>query len=391
MYRYSTQDERSSIFVLLSSQHFYSKIDKITRSLMDYTQAKILTEKILNFMQSLEQQDSPVLPMEQMLLQNYAKELYHALGATDKLADSPVHDKSTTSPPLSETITDTVREEVAEVVPIRPDIKEQAKDENMEISTSGKAPADNSESAKRFPEMEKGHIETAQDHVKTQPLNRLQDFIEEATPAAEAREKVEDKPVPKATSDSPTETTPTPDAPAKRPIKKFGPPSRTETSVPETESKSTNFKPSEPIKSFSAEADNSRSTDFKPSEPVKSFKPAESSASQTPPMSRIIPPEIAELFEVTAARDLSEKLGESKLDDISKAMGINEKIFTVNELFDGDHDAFDDTLRKLNAKTSLKQAQDFLARDIAQKFDWADASRQKKAKNFIKLVKRLYA
>jgi|GEM_PF-6232884 len=361
---------------------------------MDYTQAKILTEKILNFIQSLEQQDSPVLPMEQMLLQNYAKELYHALGATERLDDrsSPTtatvtsSDKTPvklTAPPAStDKSASHSKEEVAEVVPIRPEISKKKEPAPIEqADNSGQAPSHESDSTEQFPEMEKGHIEAVQDKVKTQPLDRLQDFIEEKV----------------ATPDPKPEVKPEPEVVQKKTVRKFGPASRTEKKTPELKAEpSSTFKPSEPVKSFKpaekavSETKSESAKSFKASEPIKSFKPEVAATSSTPEMSRIIPAEIAELFEATKAKDLSERLGEAKLDDLSKAMGINEKIFTVNELFDGDHDAFDDTITKLNAKTSLKQAQDFLARDIAQKFEWADPSRQKKAKNFIKLVRRLY-
>ena len=97
-----------------------------------------------------------------------------------------------------------------------------------------------------------------------------------------------------------------------------------------------------------------------------------------------------ELFEVEDNADLSAKLAMSKINDISKAMGINEIFFTVNELFKGDRSTFDQTIQRLNNAGNFDEARAYLEQNVIEKFEWADDSKIKKAQTFIKLVRRLF-
>ena len=72
-------------------------------------------------------------------------------------------------------------------------------------------------------------------------------------------------------------------------------------------------------------------------------------------------------------------------------MGINERIFTMNELFGGDQAAFDDTIKALNGFSNFAQAKNYLAANVASKFKWDAKAKKKKAKTFVKLVRRRYA
>lgn len=100
--------------------------------------------------------------------------------------------------------------------------------------------------------------------------------------------------------------------------------------------------------------------------------------------------ELENLFEHHQARELSEKLSELPIQDLGKAMGLNEKIFTINELFDGDQDVFKQTIQALNSLPSFEEAKNFLVREVAVRFNWAHQEKKNKAKNFIKLVRRRY-
>ncbi len=101
--------------------------------------------------------------------------------------------------------------------------------------------------------------------------------------------------------------------------------------------------------------------------------------------------DLEELFSFNDAKELSEKLSEMPITNIKKAMGLNERIFTVNELFGGDQAVFDLTLDTLNKLPDFNQAKSFLVRNAATKFNWTAKTRKGKAKNFIKLVKRRYS
>ncbi len=97
-----------------------------------------------------------------------------------------------------------------------------------------------------------------------------------------------------------------------------------------------------------------------------------------------------ELFDQKQAKELSEKLGELPIKDLTKAMGLNEKIFTINELFGGDGKAFDTALKTLNTFNSFEQAKAYLSENIAGQYDWTEKGKKKKAINLIKLIRRRY-
>jgi len=100
--------------------------------------------------------------------------------------------------------------------------------------------------------------------------------------------------------------------------------------------------------------------------------------------------DVETLFEHHQAKEVSEKLSELPIPDLAKAMGLNERIFTVNELFDGDQDAFKQTIQVLNGLTSFEEAKNYLVREAAFRYNWAHPEKKNKAKNFIKLVRRRY-
>jgi hypothetical protein len=100
--------------------------------------------------------------------------------------------------------------------------------------------------------------------------------------------------------------------------------------------------------------------------------------------------ELENLFEHHQARELSEKLSELPIPDLNKAMGLNERIFTINELFDGDQEAYKQAIQVLNGFHSFDDAKNYLVKEIAIRFNWAHAGKKNKAKNFIKLVRRRY-
>jgi len=103
-----------------------------------------------------------------------------------------------------------------------------------------------------------------------------------------------------------------------------------------------------------------------------------------------IPQEMIELFETSNGSELSDKLANAPIKDLTKAMGINEKIFTVKELFGGNQEEMDNILTALNGLSDFEEAKSVLMRSVASKYDWHETAKQKKAKNFIKLVRRRY-
>jgi len=96
------------------------------------------------------------------------------------------------------------------------------------------------------------------------------------------------------------------------------------------------------------------------------------------------------LFEQQEAKELSDKLSTLPVRDLTKAMGLNEKILTINELFGGDHRAFDDAIKDLNNMAGFDDAKAYMSENLAEKYNWSAKSKKKKAQIFIKLVSRRY-
>jgi len=101
-------------------------------------------------------------------------------------------------------------------------------------------------------------------------------------------------------------------------------------------------------------------------------------------------PAMQELFELNPANELSDKLSQSPISDLTKAMGINERIFTVNELFGGNQDEFQNLMSALNGLGSYDEAKAVLMKSAASKYDWDIPKNQKKARTFVKLIQRRY-
>lgn len=100
--------------------------------------------------------------------------------------------------------------------------------------------------------------------------------------------------------------------------------------------------------------------------------------------------EMMEIFAETQINEVSDRLSMTPIADLTKAMGINEKIFTVRELFDKDQERFMSTMSHLNSCVNFEEAKQYLMHGIASENGWDEPSKSKKAANFIKLVQRRY-
>ena len=109
------------------------------------------------------------------------------------------------------------------------------------------------------------------------------------------------------------------------------------------------------------------------------------SVSKTPPIDEAI----SLLFEDKTGKELSDKLASLPIKDLTKAMGLNERILTVNELFGKDQAAFSAAMKDMNAMRNFEEAKSYLV-GCAQKYNWTAKSNKKKAQIFIKLIRRRY-
>ncbi len=95
------------------------------------------------------------------------------------------------------------------------------------------------------------------------------------------------------------------------------------------------------------------------------------------------------LFAFRKATELSERLSEQPISDLSRALSINDRLLYTNELFGRNIQALEDTLRDLNRFSTMDQAQRYLI-DLARKYDWMKEERKEVAQAFVKLVRRRY-
>jgi hypothetical protein len=99
---------------------------------------------------------------------------------------------------------------------------------------------------------------------------------------------------------------------------------------------------------------------------------------------------VRELFVVEEVHDLSEKLSLTPIKDLTKSMGINERVLMLHELFGNNKELFAETLERLNGLTNFDEASQYLIQNIIPKYDWTADKRVKAASQFIKLVRRRY-
>lgn len=131
-----------------------------------------------------------------------------------------------------------------------------------------------------------------------------------------------------------------------------------------------------------------------PVTPVSKPQTAASSATDTKMAAPAAPSgfsaEMVELFEKDTVAELSDKLSSSPIKDLTKAMGINERIFTVNELFGGNQDEFNNLMIALNGLDSYDSAKAVIMKSAASKYDWDSPGKQKKARTLVKLIQRRF-
>jgi len=113
-------------------------------------------------------------------------------------------------------------------------------------------------------------------------------------------------------------------------------------------------------------------------------------AKTTTKKSVAVPDDMKDLFADFSSKELGDKLSQMPIKDLTKALSINERVFTIKELFGGDSDRFRSVLSELNEFADFDAAKKSLMNGAATDFKWYQTSKIKKARNFIKIVKRRY-
>jgi hypothetical protein len=96
------------------------------------------------------------------------------------------------------------------------------------------------------------------------------------------------------------------------------------------------------------------------------------------------------LFSFPVATDLASKLSEKKVDDLLKALSLNDKLNFKNNLFAADSAQFSTALERLNRCAHFEEAKQIIWNDYAKPLDWTSKTKLNLAKEFVKWVKRRY-
>lgn len=86
--------------------------------------------------------------------------------------------------------------------------------------------------------------------------------------------------------------------------------------------------------------------------------------------------------------DLGDTLTESPVRDLKKAIGINDRFLFINELFRGDENMYERSIKTINSFSILPEAEYWMQRELKVKLGWSDANET--VKQFTQLVKRRF-
>jgi hypothetical protein len=87
--------------------------------------------------------------------------------------------------------------------------------------------------------------------------------------------------------------------------------------------------------------------------------------------------------------ELAEKLTDSPIRDLRKAIGINDRFLYINELFRGDEAMYERSIKTINNFSILPEAEYWIQRELKVKIGWSDQNDV--VKQFDQLVRRRFA
>jgi len=130
----------------------------------------------------------------------------------------------------------------------------------------------------------------------------------------------------------------------------------------------------------------------KPIAPVVTKKTVTSPDSVVVETSKVkLSEKMASIFEKSGGSEISDKLGNLPLKDLTKAMGINERMFTIKELFGGNQERFKTVMSDINKLSGYDEAKEYLISGVATELKWDSEAHYKKADKFVKLVQRRFS
>lgn len=86
--------------------------------------------------------------------------------------------------------------------------------------------------------------------------------------------------------------------------------------------------------------------------------------------------------------DLGDSLTEIPIRDLKKAIGVNDRFLYINELFRGDENMYERSIKTINSFSILPEAEYWIQRELKTKIGWNDDNLT--VKQFCQLVKRRF-
>ncbi len=86
--------------------------------------------------------------------------------------------------------------------------------------------------------------------------------------------------------------------------------------------------------------------------------------------------------------DLGDTLTEIPIRDLKKAIGINDRFLYINDLFRGDENMYERSIKTINSFSILPEAEYWIQRELKVKLGWDDSNET--VKQFTQLVKRRF-
>ena len=98
-------------------------------------------------------------------------------------------------------------------------------------------------------------------------------------------------------------------------------------------------------------------------------------------------PSLNERFE-SEANELAEQLKKSPISDLRSAIGVNQRVSFIFELFENDSVAFDTALDLINQATDLDAAMEYMVGELRPKYHWDE--KEELTAEFQELVSRRF-
>ena len=151
-----------------------------------------------------------------------------------------------------------------------------------------------------------------------------------------------------------------------------------------------------PIEEDTFKSGNGFEVDIPPIQPAKPLREPQEKLAEPASYQKIItqsepiPSSMESLFATDSSKELSEKLANQPISDLSRAFSINERLLFTNELFSGNNETFLDIIDVINRKYSFEEAKSYLIRYVIDQYKWMDEKKIDRAREFVSFVRRRY-